>query len=100
MAALAKEELRAIAQELAPFILEEVRKLMHPESDYLHGTQAIARFLGISDDTVRRRIIAKKIPVAGWQETRHRGRASARPTCKISELRAAEEQFRSVNHQN
>jgi len=85
------DELRALARALAPLILEEVKILVAPVSDYLKGTKAIAEYLGVSTKTILRHVKAKKIPLCGAEESRHRGRITFRPICKKSALNALRE---------
>lgn len=90
---LTPEELRALARAIAPLILEEVRVLVAPPSDYVKGVVDIAKFLGVCTKTIRRHVKLKKIPVCGAEEFRHRGKVAFRPICKKSALRAMQESF-------
>ena len=83
---LAPYELRSLARLLAPMIIEEIKILVAPPSDYLKGVGEIARYLGVSTKTVRRRLKLRKIPLCGAEEFRHRGKIAFRPICKKSAL--------------
>jgi hypothetical protein len=72
-------------------ILEEIKVLVAPPSDYLKGVSEIASYLGISTKTVRRRLKLRKIPLCGAEEFRHRGKIAFRPICKKCELKALHE---------
>lgn len=50
---LSREQLREVARDLAPMLLEEMRTWRSDE--YLRGTEAIAAFLNVTDQTVRNR---------------------------------------------
>ena len=90
---LAPDELRSLARLLAPMILEDIKILVAPPSDYLKGVGEIARYLGVSTKTVRRRLKLRKIPLCGAEEFCHRGKNAFRPICKKSALDALMEQF-------
>jgi hypothetical protein len=87
------DDLRGIARALAPMILEEINTINNPPSDYLKGVGDIAAFLNVSTKTIRRHVRAKKIPVCGAEEYRHRGKIAMRPICKKSELNRLRESF-------
>ncbi|MCR6656646.1 MAG: hypothetical protein NVV63_12730 [Opitutus sp.] len=56
----------------------------------MKGTLAISRFLGVSEDTFRRRF-AKQIPICGYETFNHRGKINVRPICRRDELTAFRE---------
>jgi hypothetical protein len=86
------EELDRFAELVASKILGRIKPLLapHPSDEYVRGTVAIARFLGVSPETYRRRH-AKKVPVCGYEEYRHLGKITMRPICRTSDLRAYRE---------
>lgn len=93
---LTPDELRALARALAPLILEEVRVLVAPPSDYVKGVVALAEYMGVCTKTIRRHIKAKKIPLCGVEEFRHRGKVAFRPICKKSALNALRENLSTL----
>lgn len=95
-----REDLKELAGQLAPFLVAAVRDLAHPPHDkYVRGTQAIARFLGISDDTLRRRFkhpVGDPIPVAGSEPHQHKGRTYHRPICLRADLERWVENHKTI----
>lgn len=90
-------ELRSLAQTVAqltaPLLVREVRELIAPGEKYARGFRAIAKQLGISEDTVRRRgfITSKsyrpgtttRIPVCSTESSGKR----AWPVALVSDLK-------------
>ncbi len=73
---LSTAELREVARGLAPFVIEELRALAQPSNDLVRGTEAIAQFLNVSDQTVRNRKFVphdkfkpgdRRIPIRGTE---------------------------------
>jgi len=78
-------------------ILEEIKILVAPPSDYLKGVEEIARYLGVCTKTIRRHVKAKKIPICGAEEFSHRGKIAFRPICKKSALNAMRENLSTLS---
>lgn len=84
---------RKVADMAAPLLVREVRELIAPSEKYARGFRAIAKQLGISEDTVRRRgfITSKsyrpgtttRIPVCSTENSGKR----ARPVALVSDLK-------------
>lgn len=85
-----------LADRLAPKLLSRMEKLaeMKQSPEYVKGSLDIARFLGVSEDTFRRRH-KLLIPVCGYEEYNHRGQQRIRPICKADDLRRYMENLRS-----
>ena len=86
-------DLEKLAKLLAPMLVRELRAEIRMSSAETHlvGTTQIARFLGVSTETIRRRCKKGKLPLCGAEEYSIKGVPHVRPVCRISDLLALRE---------
>lgn len=91
---------RELAALAAPLVVEQIKNLIAPKERYLKGTQAIARELDISDDTLRRRgyVNSKqfkpgmlRVPICGTESYKHKGKPQERPVARAEDLKTYRE---------
>lgn len=80
-----------IAHIVADRVFELLKERGAQQDEYIRGTHAIARFLGISTDTLRRRLkdpTIPRLPICGTEPFDHKGKIRLRPICKKTDLAA------------
>jgi hypothetical protein len=83
---LTEPEIEAVAERVAEKVLGFLGRSKDSGDQIVRGSFAIARFLGVSNDTFRRRHL-KSIPACKYEEYNHRGVKRLRPICRLADLK-------------
>ena len=83
---LNEKQIEALAERVAKKVIQQI-SAMSDGDETIRGVMDIARFLGVSANTLRRRHL-EHIPICGSEQFRHLGKPSLRIICKRSELKA------------
>lgn len=96
---------RELAALIAPLVFERIRELITPRERYVKGVEAIAKEIGVSDNTLRKRgyVEAKlykpgilPVPICGMEEFNYKGSLRMRPVARAEDLKLYRENISRI----